>query len=633
MSTVRRLFDHPKNTQVIDGRAVQRCCDGNAPYWDTYRIRDTEDAWASRDSERNMPAYKQSDPLHVEDATGASDGNVNLPEYDSNGRLTGSNDRYKGMVLVEGPNSGYRPDFLTAEQWMAWQGVYWGSDPRGVKLANGQYAGPSLPNPPRWRRTQIRDDKMRWGKGPGGWAAYGHTFLWCQKCETALESAWSDTLDFMPMVGRGVAMVVSNIPVIGTAISFVIGAAIAIAQDEPLDDAMLSAIGGALPGQPTSGMAFNAGVAIAKGKRVDEVAIAALPIPTEMKKLVSVASNVVYGLASGQHVTKVIYDEIRKKLPPDAQKAMDLAKRVAQGEDIPGIIMDEAERAVLNGVREKARTLVDAAKAKGEAALGEAKAQADALVNNYAAQSGYQVALMALPTWERDAIQTGLAAGAMTKGPFVGTFGTVLEKSTAKGTNDTYYAKGLAIVNAGARYKGVPLRELLAGKPFSVQVMQPDAFTGAWAPRLQHYSTVQKSRASDEFLVDDSFRRGFLIATGLCEGMTERGPGQTAVYQSLAEKGGRAGFDAGQAVAHFRAKNGDSNVVLADVMQTEVKANAALSAMASAFASQPKSVATIRAGLPTLAPPRSMPLVMASDAYAQKTADRARWVDYYKKLG
>ncbi len=648
MSTSRRLFDDPRNTDVVNGRAVgQSCCDGNAPYWDTYRIRDWEDAWASRDDERNMPAYKQSDPLQVQDDTGLSDNNVNIPEYDINGKTTGSNDKYKGMVLVEGPNSGYKPDFLSPTEWMAWQGVEFSANPRGVKLADGSYTT-SLPNPPRWRRTRVREDKMRWGKGPGGWAAYGWTFLWCQKCETALEAAWSDTLEALPLIARGVAMVVSNIPVFGTAIAFVINAGVALAQDKPLDDAMLEAIGGALPGQPTSGMAFNAGVAIAKGKRVDEVFIASLPIPPEMKRVVQVAADVVYGIASGQNVTDVAYNEIRKQLPPDAQRVMDAARRIANGENVPDLILSEVERAVVNKVRAEAQSLIDAARSKGEAALASAKAQAQGLLNSYAAQTGYQIALAHLPVWQRDAITTGLAAGAASTPQFIGTFGSVPEKPAAKATNDTYYEKGKSIVALGAKYKGMRLADMLSGaKPFSVEVAQPDLLNGGWRNVLQTYSTKPGSKAAGDFLIDDAFRRGFLIATGLCEGMSERGPGQTAVYQSLAEKGGRAGFDAGQAVAHYRTLHGELNV-LASV---ELKATSAASSILSALGPKlPPSTLKPGAGLPTMtvvpdASPAASPIapvvrqafvlppVITPAVIAQKATDRAAWVDYYKKLG
>lgn len=637
MSTIRRLFEHPLNTEIHNGRPVQVCCDGNKPYWDTYRIHDDEDAWD--DADRNMTAYKFSDSILVEDATGASDNNVNVPEFDANGKQTGSNDVYKGMVRVEGPNSGYRPDFLTPEQWMAWQGVYWGNDPRGVKLADGTYSK-TLPNPMRWRRTEIRTDKMRWGKGIRGWGGNDWVFLWCQKCESALEAAWSNTLDVLPMVSKGIAMIVSYVPVFGTAIAYVLTAGTALAEGKPLDEAMLEATGAALPGQPVSGMAFNAGVAIAQGKPIDGIAIATLPIPSEVKALLIVASDIVKGIASGENVSDVMYEELRKQIPPEAEQAMAVAKRLAKGEHVPTIALDTAEKAVLEAVQRQARDLIEAAKNKGEAALAQARAQAEAAINAYAAQTGYQVALMKLPTWQRDAIQTGLAAGAASRLKVVPMFTSVAEKPEAKATLDALYAKGLAIVQKGAKYQGMLLSDMLSGKqPFSVYVWKLDPMSGAERQVYSHYSTVQKPRLGHEFYIDDAFRRGFLIATGLCEGMGERGPGQLAVYQQLAEHGGRAGFDAGQAVAHWRT-NFDIHIRNAVVSTT---ATQDAGPVAVYHVKPPPSTATIRAGLPSaeslrpapvaeIAPPRKAPLVIDSKVYAQKTADRARWVEYYKNL-
>ncbi len=632
MSTIRRLYEHPLNTEVHGTKVIQRCCDGNVPYWDTYRIHNDEDAWD--DADRNMTVYKQSDPLLVEDATGASDGNVNVPEYDANGRQTGSNDLYPGMVRVEGPNSGYRPDFLTTEQWMDWQGVEWSPNPNAPK---------NLPNPPRWRRTRIRNDKMRWGKGIRGWGGNDWVFLWCQKCETALESAWSNTLDALPMIAKGVAAVVSYVPVFGTAVAFAINGGVALAQGKPLDEAMLEAVGGSLPGQPVSGMAFSVGVGIAQGKRIDEIAIGALPIPEEMKTVLSVAADIVYGLATGEHITQIMYDEIIGKLPPEAHQAMAMAKRIANGEHIPSVVLTEAERLIVQRVREEAARILEEARNKGEAAFAAAKARAEAVINQYAAETGYQIALMKLPTWQRDAVTTGLVVGAM-RGQFVGTFGTVAENPAAKATNDSYYAKGLAIVNAGARYKGVRIHDMLTSQPFRLAVSQPDPLTGAWRDVLQSYlHSPPGPLASGEFKVDDAFRRGFLIATGVCDGKTDRGPGQTAVYQTLAEAGGRAGFDAGQAVAYYRSLYGDGIEAIASTVAQSTARKNTTDSVVSAFGPKavviPASTATIKAGLPTLAnlqaaiaPPRVEPIVMDEKVYAQKTADRGRWVSYYKSL-
>ncbi len=112
----------------------------------------------------------------------------------------------------------------------------------------------------------------------------------------------------------------------------------------------------------------------------------------------------------------------------------------------------------------------------------------------------------------------------------------------------------------------------------------------------------------------------------------------------MAERGGRSGFDAGQAVAHERTLKGDWNLVA-----TELKTSSAVSSILSLFAEErgnpvplPPTTATVKAGIPTkmtlppepvpVAQQRVDPLVMDAQVYAQKTADRSRWVDYYKSL-
>jgi len=545
MSTVRRLFDDPRNAEVQGNRIVQRCCDGNGPHWDSYRIRDTDDAWSGNDSARNMPAYKASDPLFAQDDTGASDNDIEVLEFDINGKVTGSNDKRKGYVLVEGPNSGYRPDFLTATQWMDWQGVEWSSDPRGTKLANGSYTT-SLPNPPRWRRTRIRTDKMRWGKGVGGWGTYGWTFLWCQKCETGLEKAWSDTLTVLPIAARAIAMVVSYIPVYGTAVSFLINTTVSLAEGAPIDQAVLDGIGGALPGQPTSGVVFNAGVSIARGERIDHVIIDALPIDKTLKDIIKTADDIVYAIASGDNVTNVVLDNIQRRLPPEAQKGMGYARRIINGENVVEMVLSEAEREVVRKLRAEGDAILEAAKSKGMAAVRASQEQVDALFNQYVAEVGYQLALSKLDVRMRDAVSTGLVVGAH-KEPSYPMFGRVPEQN--KEVNDTYAQKGERIIASGARYNLRTLSAIRAGASFTITIDDFDALNSVWVKKKKTYT------------ITDGWRRGFTIAVGLCEGMSQRGPGQTAVYQTVAEEGGRDGFDAGQALQYERTLHGDAGVL------------------------------------------------------------------------
>ena len=174
-------------------------------------------------------------------------------------------------------------------------------------------------------------------------------------------------------------MVAASIPVFGTALSFAINTTVSLAEGEPIDQALLDAVGGALPEQPASGMAFNAAVAIGRGESLSEVAIDALPLDRSVKDLLKVADAVVEGIASGEAVTDVTLRAIRDQLPPEAQAGMDLARRVIDGEDVSGLILTQAEQFVVDGVRREAQGLVDAAASQGPEVIAAARAKSEAL--------------------------------------------------------------------------------------------------------------------------------------------------------------------------------------------------------------------------------------------------------------
>jgi hypothetical protein len=535
MSTPRRLFEDPRNTYIVDnndpgafdkrfvGRPgvhrEQRCCRDRAPVWQSYLIHDGDDPGG-----QNRPAYKTTDGLLVEDATG---------EHDN---ISGPNDP-KGYVWVEGPNSGYKPDFISPDEWMRWQSVYWMPSPRRVP--------PNMPNPPRWVRIPG-ERKLRWRDG-------NIELLWCQKCETALESTWSDILEALPIAARGIAMVASYVPVYGTALSLAINSTVSLAQGESIDQSVLDGIGGALPGQPTSGMVFHAGVSIGKGERIDHVFIDTLhPLDNSVKVVLKAAADTVYNIASGQNVTDVTYNAIHQVLPPEAQQGMDYARRVINGENVPEMILSEAEQMVVNSVRDKAQFILEDAKDKGPDALIAAQAKVDSMFNQYAVEFGYQMALDRLPAESRGWVQLGLAGGGamQARQQFVGTFGWIPERNTA--VNDGYEAQGKTLIASGIKYKTKLVSDILRQSKFAIVIDFYDSLNSVWTTREMKY------------YITDAWRRGFIIAIGACEGRSVRGPGQLGIYQSLAEGDMRAGFDAGQAVQYNRSLYGESGLPLSD---------------------------------------------------------------------
>lgn len=522
MSTPRRMFEDPRNTYIIenddpgafDKRFVgrpgvhreQQCCRNCAPIWQTHLTRDGDDP-----GDGNARATREYSGIQVEDATGESD------------NATGSN-QVKGMVWVEGPNSGFKPDFISAIDWMNWQSVYWIPSPRPV---------PNLPNPPRWVRVPG-ERKVRWGD------TGDYEFLWCQRCETWLEAAWSDILDALPAAARGLAMIASYIPIYGTALSLVINTTVSLAEGESVDQALVDGIGGALPGQPTSGMVYKAGVGIAKGERLDQVGIDALNLDKSVTDVLKAADEALYSIATGQNITDITYNTVRQFLPPEAQQGMDYARRFISGENVPEMILSQTEQVVADSLKQSAQGVLEEAAAQGADALSAAQAKVNTMFNQYAVEFGYQMAFDRLGGDARGWIQLGMAGGAALAGTgqLIGTFGSVPETNTAE--NDSYEVKGQKLIDSGITYNNQLISDILTQPHFTIVVDFFDALNSVWTKRAMTYD------------ITDAWRRGFTIALGACEGCSERGPGQLAVYQTMAEAGGRGGFDAGQAVQFAR---------------------------------------------------------------------------------
>jgi hypothetical protein len=535
MSTPRRMFEDPRNTYMIensdpgafDKRFVgrpgvhreQQCCRNNPPVWQE-AAKGPESGPYSKDDFHEMYV------LQVEDTTGEAE-------------LITGDDHIPGCVYVLGPKSGYKPAFISDVDWMNWQGVYW------LTPVNHN---PDLPNPPRWMHIGG-EKKIRPSHS-------SYEVLWCQECETWLEGAWSAILDAIPVVARAVAMVASYIPVYGTAISLVINTTVSLAEGEDINDAFVESIGRALPGQPASGMVYTAGVNIAKGERLDynflDVTASGLGLDKSVTDVLKAADEAIYNIASGKNIGDVAYGTIRQFLPDEAQQGMQLARRFINGENVPEMILSQSEQVVADEIKNSARSLLDEASRRGPAELGEAQARVNAMFNQYAVEFGFQMALDRLPGDVRGQIQLGMTGGAALAGrpaQFIGTFGSIPEKNVA--ANDSYEAKGARLIASGIKYHLKPVSDILQQNTFSIVVDEYDALNSVWTKRPMVYQ------------ITDAWRRGFTIAIWVCAGCSVKGPGQLAVYQTLAEDGGRAGFDAGQAVQFNRTLFGDLGIDLA----------------------------------------------------------------------
>jgi hypothetical protein len=170
---------------------------------------------------------------------------------------------------------------------------------------------------------------------------------------------------------------------------------------------------------------------------------------------------------------------------------------------------------------------------------------------------------------------------------FVGTFGSVAETNAP--VNETYLQKGQRLIESGAKYAGVLLSDIVRGSTFTITIDAVDALSGAWGKQTMRYK-AEGPWAADERPLTDAWRRGFTIALGVCQGSSARGPGQTAVYQTMAEAGGRDGFDAGQAVAWWMTAHDLLNLVESP---TETISGSAASSILEGLAGQ-TSIAKVR---------------------------------------
>ena len=251
---------------------------------------------------------------------------------------------------------------------------------------------------------------------------------------------------------------------------------------------------------------------------------------------------------------------------------MYIAQRACAGENVGGILSEETMAAARN-----------------------AAAQGEDAVNSFVAQAGFENAMGDLPPELQDAVKAGIVVGVIEgkDKQFVGTFGTVAETNAP--VNETYLQKGQRLIDSGAKYGGKLLSDILRGSSFTIAIDTYDALNNVWGKRTIRYK-ADGPWAANERPMTDPWRRGFTIALGVCQGSSQRGPGQTAVNQTMAEAGGRDGFDAGQAVAWWMTVHNIQHLVVSPV--TETTAGSAASRILDAVAGQPTNPTTRRRRTP-----------------------------------
>lgn len=313
--------------------------------------------------------------------------------------------------------------------------------------------------------------------------------LWCGECQTNWETFVDSLERNWEFLARGVAGLVAYVPGFGTAVAFVINAAVSLAKGEPIDEAILDGVRGSLPGQPLTGAAFDVVVSVAKGRPLDEVAIAALPLPEQTKGQIRMVIAVVRDIAAGTPISSVLLDQVAAYLPPDGREALRIARELAAGGSIAnaavevgGVVGAKAADAYL-----------------GSAALDQLLAQ--------------------LPPDMRDALMVGAGVGLAAR-----------IQEPPPPPPPVYLSLGREETGADrARNDG------LARRGFEMAQVNPKIMA------LRMAASVPPQRVTTE-----SWRRGFDIATAAAAGFLRPTAAQDAVLDSLHIIDRINGFRAGQ---------------------------------------------------------------------------------------
>lgn len=143
-------------------------------------------------------------------------------------------------------------------------------------------------------------------------------------------------------------MVVSAVPGVGQGISAGIAGGLALAQGQPLSEAIVAAVKSSLPGGPLAQTVFNVTQATVSGKPVDQALIAGIPLDAMQKKALSAVIGTAKAIASGQRVDTALADNALKTLPTDVQKAVNISIAIAEGQKLQSIAARNVNPAALN---------------------------------------------------------------------------------------------------------------------------------------------------------------------------------------------------------------------------------------------------------------------------------------------
>jgi hypothetical protein len=168
---------------------------------------------------------------------------------------------------------------------------------------------------------------------------------------------------------RFAAMVAPFVPGIGTGVGAALGAADALANGQPITQALIAGVRGAIPGGVVAQAAFDTAAQLAQGKRLDQALLTAArnrlpPGPAQA------AFDTGLALAQGQKLQHAMLQGAGRLLPPSpySADAMAFARRALAGDNLGQAALSTAGQAVLNRARAQGHDLVSTVQGRAVAA-------------------------------------------------------------------------------------------------------------------------------------------------------------------------------------------------------------------------------------------------------------------------
>ena len=162
------------------------------------------------------------------------------------------------------------------------------------------------------------------------------------------------------------AMVAPFVPGVGTGVAAALGAANALASGQPISDALIAGVRGAIPGGAIAQLAFDTAVNLAKGKNISAALLNSARAQLPGGPAAQAAFDAAVTLAKGKSIQDAALAATGRLLPPSpyAADALAFVKKVASGQNIQRAALSSVGNLVLSRIERQAGPVFSSVRAR-----------------------------------------------------------------------------------------------------------------------------------------------------------------------------------------------------------------------------------------------------------------------------